>query len=46
MTDNGYPDTPKGFKRVYARSIWHKKLGKRIYPRKGQFFSFLVKDEN
>ena len=45
MTNLQNDDVPRGFKRVFARSIWNKKLKKRIYPKTAQFFSFLVKDE-
>jgi len=45
MAAGSYPPPPPGFKRVFARSVWNKKLGKRVYPRNAQFFTFLVKDE-
>ncbi len=45
MLTDKFPPAPPGFKRVFARSVWNKRLGKRIYPRNAQFFSFLVKDE-
>ena len=38
-----YPNVPKGYRRVYTRYITRN--GKRIYPKKGKVFSFLVRDD-
>ncbi len=38
-------DVPKGYKRIFVRSVFNKKLNKRVYPKNARFFTFLVKDD-